>query len=256
MSRWFRFYSDAIRNPKVAALSDSDYRLWTELLSVAADNDGLIPCLEALKSLLRRRSDHLYAAVERLVKGGLIDRVEDGFEPHNWRKFQYKSDSSTDRVKRFRAVSRNVSETPPDTETDTEVIAPNGAIVRAKADRYHRLPENWKPEKPLPLKTQAKVAQWPDGEIDDQLEAMRRWAANVSNDRGKGRKLDWHLAWINWLERHDDDRRQQPDIRKVRPEPAMALKRIAEAELAAEGSSSHQEFGFGTGLALPDYLTN
>lgn len=134
MSRWFRFYSDAIRNPKVAALSDADYRLWTELLSVAADNDGLIPCLEALKSLLRRRSDHLYAAVERLVKGGLIDRVEDGFEPHNWRKFQYKSDSSTDRVKRFRAVSRNVSETPPDTETDTETENPHSPPTGGKPD--------------------------------------------------------------------------------------------------------------------------
>lgn len=134
MSRWFRFYADAIRNPKVAALSDADYRLWTELLSVAADNDGLIPPLEALKSLLRRRSDHLYAAVERLVKGGLIDHSGEGFEPHNWRKFQYKSDTSTDRVKRFRNGGRNVSETPPDTETDTETENPLNPPSGGKPD--------------------------------------------------------------------------------------------------------------------------
>ena len=255
MSRWFRFYADAMRNPKVLRLSDKDFRLWVGLMAIASENGGKNPHDNDLKLVLGMRLDHLKGGLNRLIRGGLIDAIDDGYEPHQWNKYQYKSDTSTDRVQKHRE-KRNVSVTPPDTETDTEVIAPNGAIVRAKADRYHRLPENWKPEKPLPLKTQAKVAQWPDGEIDDQLEAMRRWAANASNDRGKGRKLDWHLAWINWLERHDDDRRQQPDIRKVRPEPAMALKRIAEAELAAEGSSSHQEFGFGTGLALPDYLTN
>ena len=118
--RWFRFYTDAIRHPKVATLSDGDYRLWTELLAVAADNDGVIPSLEALKSLLKRRSDHLKAGVNRLVKAGLINASDDGFYPHNWRKRQYKSDTSTDRVKRFRSASRNVSETPPETETETE----------------------------------------------------------------------------------------------------------------------------------------
>lgn len=120
MSRWFRFYADAIRDPKVATLSDGNFRLWIELLSVASTNDGLIPPLEALKSLLKRRSDHLKAGVDALVKAVLLDPVEGGFEPHNWRKFQYKSDTSSERVKRFRNNKRNVSETPPDTETDTE----------------------------------------------------------------------------------------------------------------------------------------
>lgn len=32
MSRWFRFYADAVRNPKVARLSDQQFRLWVELL--------------------------------------------------------------------------------------------------------------------------------------------------------------------------------------------------------------------------------
>ena len=125
MSRWFRFYADAIRDPKVATLSDGNFRLWVELLSVAATNDGLIPPLEALKSLLKRRSDHLKAGVDTLVKAALLDVTEGGYEPHNWRKFQYKSDTSTDRVKRFRNSGRNVSETPPDTETDTELPLSN-----------------------------------------------------------------------------------------------------------------------------------
>jgi hypothetical protein len=120
VSRWFRSYADTHRNPKVAQLSDPDFRLWHQLLCIAAENDGLIPPLEGLKSLLKRRLDHLLCAVDRLVKAGLIDASETGFIPHNWLKRQFKSDNSTERVQRFRNAKGNVSETPPDTETYTE----------------------------------------------------------------------------------------------------------------------------------------
>lgn len=119
MSRWFRFYSEAIRDPKVARLADKDYRIWTELLAIACENEGHIPPAADLKHLLNRRLDHLLSALNRLVSGGLIDPLEVGYEPHNWSKRQYKSDTSTERVRKHRA-ERNVSETPPDTETDTE----------------------------------------------------------------------------------------------------------------------------------------
>lgn len=119
MSRWFRFHADAMRNPKVGRLSDKEFRLWVELLCVAADNDGLIPCLDDLKHVLKRRLDHLSTGVDRLISVGLIECLEDGYAPHDWNKSQYKSDVSTDRVKKHRE-KRNVSETPPDTDTDTE----------------------------------------------------------------------------------------------------------------------------------------
>jgi hypothetical protein len=122
MSRWFRSYADTHRNPKVARLSDADFRLWHELLCVASENDGLIPGLEDLKHLLNRRLDHLSKALQRLLSGGLIDALDDGYAPRNWNERQYKSDTSTDRVQKFRA-KRNVSVTPPDTDTDTEVVS-------------------------------------------------------------------------------------------------------------------------------------
>jgi hypothetical protein len=127
MSRWFRSYADKHRNPKVAQLSDADFRLWDQLMCIAAENEGLIPPLEGLKSLLKRRLDHLSCAVERLVKDGLIDASGDGYSPHNWLKRQYKSDCSTDRVKRFRNGGGNVSETPPDTETETDSSEANAS---------------------------------------------------------------------------------------------------------------------------------
>lgn len=118
-ARWFRFYADAMRHPKVARLSDSQFRFWVELLSVAAENDGHIPCVDDLKHVLKRRLDHVLRGLKDLIRAGLIDPLDDGYSPHGWMKRQYKSDVSTDRVKKFRE-KRNVSETAPDTETDTE----------------------------------------------------------------------------------------------------------------------------------------
>jgi hypothetical protein len=70
---------------------------------------------------------------------------------------------------------------------------------------YHRLPEGWAPTRPLPSSTQAKIDLWPPGKIDDELAALHRWAANADNAKGKGRKLDWDAAWVNWLEKADSD---------------------------------------------------
>lgn len=136
MARWFRVYSDAMRNPKVASLSDGDFRLWVELLSIAAENDGRIPPVSDLKHLLRRRLDHLKGGLDRLIRASLMDALEDGYEPHSWSKFQYKSDTSTDRVARHRA-KRNVSETPPDTDTDTdtEVTVAKATDANASSDK-------------------------------------------------------------------------------------------------------------------------
>lgn len=119
MSRWFRAYADTHRNPKIAKLTDRQFRLWHNLLCVAAENDGLIPPADELKSILKVRLDHLLTGVEGLIKGGLIDRLEGGYAPRNWDERQYKSDTSTGRVHKFRA-KRNVSETAPDTEADAE----------------------------------------------------------------------------------------------------------------------------------------
>ena len=98
MSRWFRFYADAMRNPKVIGLADNDFRLWVKLLAVASENDGLIPALPQLKLVLHTRFDRLADGLLRLCNASLIDVAGACYTPHNWGKFQYKSDTSTPRV--------------------------------------------------------------------------------------------------------------------------------------------------------------
>lgn len=141
MSRWFRFYSEAMRNPKVLRLSDRDFRLWVNLLTVAAENDGRIPADDDLKLVLGMRLDHLKGGLNRLISGGLIDVLGDGYEPHNWSKFQYKSDTSTDRVQKHRA-KRNVSETAPETEAEQKEESPLPPKGKAPLD-YGQIQKRW-----------------------------------------------------------------------------------------------------------------
>ena len=123
-------YADAMRNPKVARLADNDFRLWVRLLALASENDGKLPCADDLKLMLSARLDHLLSGLKRLISTGLIDLLEDGYEPHNWGKRQYKSDTSTPRVTLHRE-KRNVSVTPPDTETDTDRVLIDKSISAA-----------------------------------------------------------------------------------------------------------------------------
>ena len=90
---------------------------------------------------------------------------------------------------------------------DPQKLTPTPRVCANRArEGWHRLPEGWVPTRPLPAKIQAKVDQWPPGALGDELSAFQRWAANAKNENGKGRKLDWDKAWLNWIERRHDER--------------------------------------------------
>jgi hypothetical protein len=196
MSRWFRFYADAMRNPKVARLSDKQFRLWVELLAVASENDGLLPCLDDLRYMLNRRLDHLSTGVEQLISMGLIDRLTDGYEPHNWSKFQYKSDTSNERVTRHRA-KRNVTVTPPDTDTDTDTevntnvltAKRRGVIACKPAEISDILWGDWQRHRKAPFtETALKGFEREAAKAGLSVE----WAITEAIERGwQGFKADW-----------------------------------------------------------------
>jgi hypothetical protein len=127
VSRWFRFYDDVINDPKVLSLSEPMRWSWVAVLCIASKHDGNLPSLDHVALHLRVQKQKAAATLAGLHNAGLLDKTETGFAPHNWNGRQYKSDVSTERVKRFRKQKRNVSstvsETPPETETDTDTKA-------------------------------------------------------------------------------------------------------------------------------------
>jgi len=130
--RWFRFYDDAINDPKILKLPDNLFRIWVGILCAASKNDGKLPPTDDLALMIRIKPIKMHDAMEDLVKAGLIDTDGVISSPHNWDGRQFKSDVSNERVKRYRQRQRNVTVTPPDTEQiqiQKEDAAPTGAQV-------------------------------------------------------------------------------------------------------------------------------
>lgn len=140
MSRWFRFYDDAMNDPKLLRLSDAMFRAWMTLLCIASKHEGKLPPADDIALMLRLKTTTVATWITELSASGLLDNVDGVFAPHNWDGRQYKSDSSNERVKRHRQHKRNVTcnvtdtvtVTAPETDTDTEQkkdAAPVGAHV-------------------------------------------------------------------------------------------------------------------------------
>jgi hypothetical protein len=129
MSRWFRVHNDLVDNPKVQRLEDWLFKALINLWCLAAANDGVLPPVDEIAFKLRITIEKARRVLSQLRAGGFIDDDERGARPHNWDKWQFKSDGSTPRVKRFRERRRNVSptvsETGPESETDTEAERKN-----------------------------------------------------------------------------------------------------------------------------------
>lgn len=118
---WFRFHRDALNSPSVQNLLPETFRFWVNVLCTT-DDSGKIPEKSRLVFLLRMSKSKVEKQLQFLLAAGLVVESENGLVPRNWNEHQYKSDVSTERVKRFRERSSNVTctvaATAPETETD------------------------------------------------------------------------------------------------------------------------------------------
>lgn len=208
---WFRFYEEALDDPKVQRLPAEVFKGWVNLLCLSKRHDGQLPALEDTAFALRMSEKETWELIETLTKHGLLDAVGNGHEPHNWNGRQYKSDVSTERVKRFRKRQRNAEgnddetgeETPPETETEQrqnraeraeEPEPPKAPRKRAASTQGKRLPEDWKPNPDL--------LTWAMNERKD-LDMQRvidsftdHWRAATGQ---KATKRDWDATFRNWV---------------------------------------------------------
>lgn len=207
MTRWFRMYDDVLNDPKAQKLSDAAFRGWVNIMCLASKNDGILEQpVENIAFSLRKSLPKTRELIQTLQSGGLLDRTENGWKPHNWETRQYKSDVSTARVKRFRECSRNVSETHPETEqTQSQKTeqkessaAPAAAPPKPKAPQGTRwpaeqaVPENWFP--PI-IDRFRELGRAPP---DLRLEAAK-FAAYWASKSGKdATKIDWPKTFLNW----------------------------------------------------------
>lgn len=106
MARWFRYYEDALDDPKVQRLPGELFKAWVNLLSLASRHNGVLPPLSDISFALRKSERDSEKTVAALVAAKLLDKTAAGIEPHNWTGRQYVSDSPNERVKKYRDKRR------------------------------------------------------------------------------------------------------------------------------------------------------
>lgn len=120
---WYRFYISILDDPKIEALSDANYRIWTKLNAIATKHGGIIPgAIKTLAILIRRPEGKVRDAMQVLLSAGLMERCGEDYSPHDWEQWQYDSDVSTGRVREFRERSKLANkgdETVPETPNET-----------------------------------------------------------------------------------------------------------------------------------------
>ena len=196
---WFRLYAEAIDDEKLRLLAFEDRWHYVALLCCksaglldAGDSEPMLHRKIAVKLGLQLRE--LEAVALRLAEVGLIDGGT--FQPLAWDERQFKSDSSTERVKAFREKMKqgsNVSVTAQDTDTeaDTKKKAKAGAATRGT-----RLPADWKPDDEDKAYATERAVDW-----KIEAENFRDYWTSIAGHRGV--RLDWHATWRTWVRRSD-----------------------------------------------------
>lgn len=215
MARWFRFYDDALNDPKVQKLPAALFKTWVNLLCLASANDGALGTLDDIAFGLRLSLKETTRAMQALEDAGLVDRRQhprgDILEPHNWHGRQYSSDSSAERMRRHRERKRDGAETSPVTANGRHIDRHSDAAEQNRTDsdtEQSRTEQTTaSPEAPPTRGSRLGIATLPEDwrafckqerpELDPErvfIEFRDYWAA-VPGQRG--RKLDWFATWRN-----------------------------------------------------------
>lgn len=197
---WFRLYAEFASDHKIQMMPESFQRRYIMLLCLRCSNGDVTLHDEEVAFQLRISNEEWSETKAVFLAKNLIDQAN-GIPA--WNKRQFVSDSSAERVRRFREKKKqsgNVTVTSPDTDTDTEQI--QSRTEKRKVKRGTRLSpdaemsDEWrgfcKTERPDldPQKVFAKFVDY--------------WAAKPGE---KGTKLDWTATWRNWVR---EERSQRP----------------------------------------------
>ncbi len=218
--QWFRLYQEFATDPKVQMLSEANQRRLVMLFCFRCNSDVTLHD-EEITFQLRISPEEWATTKAEFIRRGFMN---DDNEVLNWDKRQYISDSSNQRVKKFRESRKrecNVTVTPPDTDTDTDTDTEQKVLEVADAPDETPKPKSERGTRLEAYLEKVGVDQtaklWGDwavenvnatpAEVDLQLKAIRDWALSVSGQ--KGVKNDWFATWRGWMRRWHEKKTQE-----------------------------------------------
>lgn len=187
---WFRLYAEFASDHKIQMMPESYQRRYVMLLCLRCSNGNVTLQDEEIAFQLRISNDEWSQTKASFLVKNLID--EDNSIPA-WDKRQFVSDSSAERVRRFREKkkhSETVTVTPPDTEADTDTDTEQKKEQRrgTRLNPDSAFTQEWidfcKANRPDldPAQVFAKFSDY--------------WTAKPGK---QGIKLDWFATWRNWV---------------------------------------------------------
>lgn len=196
MNQWFRMYSEFAKDPKVQSMDETLQRRFIMFLCLQCSGEYERLTDDELAFALRISSDELAKSKDVFTQKGFID--ENG-KISNWNKRQYKSDNSTERVRKHRETFQKRDETfqkrpqiqITDTDTDKNpdrasakpepVVEPDGFADIRKAYPKRAGSQRWQDA------LTAYRARLKEGVTPDEILAgVERYAAFVRADGKEG----------------------------------------------------------------------
>ena len=214
--RWFKLYTEAKNDAKLRSLTDSQHRVWFNLMCFAAEQEeergSVIGYDEDLLSVevAGGDTDLLKATIDKLQRLRIITIKDDGLTFINFIKRQYDKPSDypeavRERVSRHREKKRNADVTPcnateEEVDTDTDITTTTSSepmifereclSVLKQTPNY---PFNY--EKDL-QNVQGLMVEFPDVDILDEL---KKWAHRKRYDDPLTDKQKPRSQIRNWL---------------------------------------------------------
>ncbi len=239
--QWFRFHTETLNNPKAQKLPGDLFKIWVNILCIAAEHEGVLPPMEDLAFKLRASLHEALHAVTTLIGANLItvtkNQYGETYAPKNWNERQYKSDTSNERVKRHREKNKTVTQTvtvtaPEQSRTETEQNrdrAEQKDTTKLSLDSLDFVFEKTKTENKeneIKVKKAGRLQAYLDQnsemvvsqewgtwslsvgmneiEINEQMHIFCDYWKSAAGQ--KGVKQDWTATWRNWCRKAIKDK--------------------------------------------------
>lgn len=233
---WFRFHCDAVDDDKLRLLAYEDR--WHFVALLCCKGSGI---LDEKDPILKRRKvaiklglsqAELDEVVRRLAEVNLV--TNETLQPVSWNKRQYKSDNSTERVRRCRERKKQQSD---ETEVkrfrnapDTEVLSNDKTYTVDFEEFWKAYPkrEGSNPKKPAAQKYKSALKRATHDEI---MEGVNAYAAHCVSKQitstGYVAQAQTWLAQDRWTEEWSDTSNEWEHQKQKRAAAAFAEARRA-----------------------------
>jgi hypothetical protein len=193
-NQWFRMYNDFLTDPKIIGLAFEDQRHFIGVLALKSDGILDQECKpELLNRIVAQRLWIDFSIItdvkKRLVEAQLIS---ENWQPLAWDKRQYKSDSSTERTKKYRENKKNEEEQQKNVTRTSQERHSDALDTDTDTDTKKKRIDITPPATPSHEKTKKKSTKTPIPGNFTISDSIREWYKK----QGYSENIDAHLVYF------------------------------------------------------------